>query len=74
MVHRPNVSVSHEAETTRTVCSLILKDHDVVNLTELLEILTEGGKFEVVWKTANEDFSELGIDLIMLRKEALRDF
>lgn len=74
VVHRPNVSESHETETTRPVGALILQNHDVIDLPELLKVMAEGCEFEVVWEAAHEHFPQLGVNLVVLGKKALRDF
>ena len=57
MIDRADISVCDEAETTRSMCSLVLQNNDVINLSKLLEIVFKCSQLQIVRQTPNKNFS-----------------
>ena len=56
-------SIRNKTKSTGFVSSFILKNHDVFDFTELLEVFSKDFKLDIMWQTPNKDFSELWIYL-----------
>ena len=63
-VHAADVFVGHKAEATRLLRPLVLQDDAVFNLPEVQKVVLEGRLLEVVRQTTNENFPQLGVDLV----------
>ena len=58
---RPNVTVGDESEASGFLCFLILQNHAIFEKSELLEVLSEFRKLEIMRQPTHKDLPVLGI-------------